>query len=126
MTTDQFNKPMISIRLLLIYCLIINLIGFIFVPDDRLFFYKENEVIKVGEFFGRMLGMMILALFTISIIVIIRKYIFKLERNKAKERIWLIVGFAIFTFASTSGAILNHQKYGSDCVMTDLWGCKGD
>ena len=127
MFENHIEKPSISISDTILATLFINFLGYNIRPDDRLFFYIGREIpTKMGEFIGMTLGSLLVPIFLIFIVVLVRKFIFKKERNMSIERKSLIWGVLIFTFLSTSGSVMSYQRKGSDCVMTDLWGCRDD
>jgi hypothetical protein len=127
MSENHIEKPSISISDTIFFILLINFLGFNIRPDDRIFFYIGREIpSKMGEFIGMTLGSLLVPLFFIFIVVLVRKFIFKKERNMSIERKSLIWGVFIFTFLATSGSLMSYQREGSDCVMTDLWGCRDD
>lgn len=128
MTDNQVDEP-ISIPLLVAGILMINFVGLVLSPDDRVWLV-DNEITKISiitlEFFGGALGSMLVPILVISTVVLARKYIFKKERNKSKERSWLIVGVAISTFFATYGNLSSYERNGLDtsCYESDLWICR--
>lgn len=126
MIEDTIEKKPISIKKTISFSLLIGFFGSYLKPDDRIFYYRENEVIKIGEYLGGAIAAILFSSLFIFIVVFIRKFIFSKDRNIDAERKSVIIGAAIFTFLSTAGAWLNHENFGSNCVMTDLWGCSSD
>ena len=128
MTHNQVDEP-ISIPLLVAGILMINFVGLVLSPDDRVWLV-DNEITKITiitlEFLGGTLGSMLVPILVISTVVLARKYIFKKERNKSKERNWLIVGVAIWIFFATYGNLSSYERNGFDtsCYESDLWICR--